>query len=75
MNLERRIKKRELKIEQFKRMIFHNFQKRGKYCDVALLSLDGRMRYFVNLDAHTHAPIANKLIFPQYKGSSFHFGG
>lgn len=41
--------KREIKVEQFKRMIFHNFQKREKYCDLTVLSADGATRYVVQL--------------------------
>lgn len=39
--------KRQLKIERFKRMIFHHLQKRGHHCDIALLSADGRTRYVI----------------------------
>lgn len=41
-------KKREIKIEQFKRLIFHNFQKRDHHCDITVTSADGATRYVCN---------------------------
>lgn len=40
-------KKREIKIEQFKRIIFHNFQKHDQYCDITVKSADGATKYVI----------------------------
>lgn len=69
--------KKIFRSEHCERKVFNTFRRQEKFCDIALVSSDGTMRYVVMVHSRTLTATKqsdHKFIFRQNEGASNDFG-